>query len=1286
MALPQVGVEAVVANLGKFQSATKTVNKSLGSIDSTVGKTVSSFSGLGASIISSASGAVVSVVSNLAKNVTKLGVAFAKSAVKEGMAFTKEMSNVIAVSNAGVTQIPMLTDTMERLGRTTKFTATEAAQGASFLAMAGFEVTEIMQALPGVLDLASAANLDLGKSADIVSNILTGYGGTAEETGRFVDILTKAFTTANTNLEQLGAAMKFAGPTAHALGQDVEDTTAAIAALADAGIQGALAGTSLRSILLSLAAPTKIATEEMQKLGLFTGLTDKQFQATQASASAVAEKIAAVDTSFDERQLAIYQEELNRIIAKYGEGSIQAEKKRLAIDELSASIDEQKGKLSELQAQEEALTTSLQFGQSAFFNLDGTMKPIADVIEALANATKDLSDEERAAAIKRIVGVRQFSALQVLIEKGPEAMKAYADELRNSTGTAARVAQTQLDNLSGSVTIFQSALSGIKVDAFQAIAPILRRVVDTGTTLLGQFGAKFTELSQIFSAGGLFGARAGSFGSVGLLAALGISPQTIGWIQDTIATVQELFNVFQRGGVRGLAEVIGITPEIFELLGKFQTLISNIGQTITTALGGETADFSFLDALNAGIVFLNDHFEELQGALAGIVGIGIVAVIAAIATAIAGLLTPVNLLVVGAATLGAAWAGNWGNIQGVVTNFIGVFMSSVVAPLQQAFANVTQALNNLGISWGDIFTALGVATGAVILGVVSAFTGLVAGIAQGVATFTSYLGEMQANSMQVFEGIIQLVYGARDVLTGVMTLDMARITQGFTLLWEGAKNTVVGIFSTIVTTVKAFGSTIYSVISGFVNTTIQTFRSLYDAIVGNSIIPDLVNDVIKWLMKLPEEAFTIGRDIVRGIKDGIDKNASQVFEVIKSMVQSAIEGAKNLLGISSPSTVFYGFGKNIIAGLIGGVSATAPQFHKTLLDAMNIQTRITARGMGENFAKVAKQFIGNLLGRSGVIEALNTGTLTAEKLREEANKLAVALNYPPSLVNTLTNFDSLAGDLVEKFTELQKQLRIENALGGLQRASQLLGLGSTAASRLQAELEENARSINELYGNIELPGMDGQTGNIVDIFGEIYDLTVKSNLSRLLPNSVKISEAEKARLNTLKKMALEITGSAEEYSRIYDTAVQIKKEEEARAKLAKQQADLQFLQQQLGLIKTLQDLGLNPQDVLGGITFGLDASLEDLINATSRATQAIINQVNSDLQISSPSKVMAKVGERIMQGLQVGMDRVGVDIPLLGSGRNTVNNYNYNFGMNVSTQSSPQAVIGQYGVMKSLVQ
>jgi TP901 family phage tail tape measure protein len=180
--------------------------------------------------------------------------------------FEQSMSKLAGISNATEDQVKQLEAAAREMGATTQFSASQAAEGLSYLAMAGFTVEEQINALPAVLNAAAAGNIDLASSADIVSNIMTGFGIKASESGHAVDVLVKTMTTANTNLPQLGDAMKYVAPVAASLGLSIEETAAAVAKMSDAGIQGSQAGTSLRAALLSLANPTGQTKDAMKEL------------------------------------------------------------------------------------------------------------------------------------------------------------------------------------------------------------------------------------------------------------------------------------------------------------------------------------------------------------------------------------------------------------------------------------------------------------------------------------------------------------------------------------------------------------------------------------------------------------------------------------------------------------------------------------------------------------------------------------------------------------------------------------------------------------------------------------------------------------------------------------------------------------------------------------------------------------------------------------------------------------------------------------------------------------
>lgn len=188
--------------------------------------------------------------------------------VKVAANFEQAMARVKAITGATDDQFGQLKDAARELGASTQFSASQAAEAMGFLGMAGFDVNQTLAAMPGVLDLAAASQESLGTSADIVSNILSGFGLKAEDTGAAVDILVKSMTTANTNLPQLGEAMKYVAPVAASLGIPIEEVAAAVGKMSDAGIQGSQAGTALRAMLLSLANPTGQTIKAMEKLGI----------------------------------------------------------------------------------------------------------------------------------------------------------------------------------------------------------------------------------------------------------------------------------------------------------------------------------------------------------------------------------------------------------------------------------------------------------------------------------------------------------------------------------------------------------------------------------------------------------------------------------------------------------------------------------------------------------------------------------------------------------------------------------------------------------------------------------------------------------------------------------------------------------------------------------------------------------------------------------------------------------------------------------------------------------
>lgn len=188
--------------------------------------------------------------------------------INKSQEFNKEMSKVFAISRTEDEKTKKaLTKTALELGTKTKFTATQAAEGMSFLAMAGFTANQQIEAMPGLLDLAAAGNTDLALTADIVSDTLTAMGMAASQTTQLADEMAATVTRSNTDITQMGEALKYSTAQADNLGVSSAELNGMIGMLGDIGIKGSMAGTGINQMLLRLVELPN-AADKLKKLGI----------------------------------------------------------------------------------------------------------------------------------------------------------------------------------------------------------------------------------------------------------------------------------------------------------------------------------------------------------------------------------------------------------------------------------------------------------------------------------------------------------------------------------------------------------------------------------------------------------------------------------------------------------------------------------------------------------------------------------------------------------------------------------------------------------------------------------------------------------------------------------------------------------------------------------------------------------------------------------------------------------------------------------------------------------
>ena len=184
------------------------------------------------------------------------------------------MSQVAAISGAAGDDLQALRDKAREMGEKTKFSASEAADAMTYMAMAGWKSKDMISGIDGIMSLAAASGEDLATTSDIVTDALTAFGLSAKDSGHFADILAAASSNANTNVSMMGETFKYCAPIAGALGFSAEDTAEAIGLMANAGIKSSQAGTALRTIMNNLAGDVKISGRAIGEVTIATTNAD----------------------------------------------------------------------------------------------------------------------------------------------------------------------------------------------------------------------------------------------------------------------------------------------------------------------------------------------------------------------------------------------------------------------------------------------------------------------------------------------------------------------------------------------------------------------------------------------------------------------------------------------------------------------------------------------------------------------------------------------------------------------------------------------------------------------------------------------------------------------------------------------------------------------------------------------------------------------------------------------------------------------------------------------------
>jgi TP901 family phage tail tape measure protein len=728
------------------------------------------------------------------------------SSIGVAMEFEKAMSGVQAKVGGTGEEIGELNKLARDLGRTTQFSASEAAAGMDFLAMAGFKTNEIVAAMPGLLSLAAAGNLELGVAADIASNILGGLGLEASEAGRVADVLAAAATSSNVSVEMLGDTFKYVAPVAAQAGVSLEELAAATGLLGDAGIQGSEAGTGLRSVLLRLAAPPEEAAKALDRLGIST-------KDSAGNMRPFGEILAEVDERMNELNLGT-GEQLEIQNALFGKTAIASG----AILQQAAAT----GKLDER-------TKELMGSQGVAAQMAETMN------DNLAGAFKRLQSAIEGFQIELMSGASP--AVQMFVDGAAAAINVVTDMMERFpilTGAVVALAAAfvALVALAPFIAAFISVIGSIKL----ALTGVGFATIVAGwqTVAIVAFAAIKTTIAGFLA----------WVGSTMIPALLAFFSGPVGWTVLAVAAVVAMVIAFREPIMNFFSWLGGAIADGLNALWQWGEPIRQFWVGVWEAVKGVvTGFFSWLGtAIGNGLQALWQWGEPIRQFWVGVLD-GIIAYIAfsidtvqTIASTFFGWVSSTIQWFV------QAWyAIMW---QLFVQPFINLWQNILREPVTAMLAWLQSALSSIGTFFNQY---------------------VIQPVSQAWSQFTDSLTQLMAAAFEVIQSIWQSISGAfnqyvvqpigqawaglvrtlQEVMTGITTFFQANVVQPIGAAWNA-------LIQLLPDAMRKAADFVVAVWTGLVDSVRGVIRNLLQS-VANAVnsVGSMVNQLISAFNKLP---------------------------------------------------------------------------------------------------------------------------------------------------------------------------------------------------------------------------------------------------------------------------------------------------------------------------------------------------------------------------------------------------------------------------------------------------
>ena len=513
------------------------------------------------------------------------------AAIKVGSDFEAQMSRVQAISGSTGKELEELRNQAIQLGADTSFSASEAAQGMENLAAAGFTTSEIMDAMPGLLDLAAAAGEDLAASSDIAASTLRGFGLAASDAGHVADVLAENANRTNSSVAETGEAMKYIAPLARTAGISMEETAAAIGIMANAGIQGSQAGTTLRGALSRLSKPTDDMVGVMEQLGI-------SFYDSEGKMKSLSDQVGMLRTAM---QGMTDEQKNNVLVTLYGQESLSG---------MLALINEGEGSLTQLTesfrecdgAAQQAATTMQDNLQGAIEQMKGSLETLGIVLyDSVSEPLKNLA-QQATDAINQLTTAFQENGMPGLISVGGQVISnillGIAQMLPSLLENAILIIQQIVASLNENMPQLVIAGGQILLTLISGMATLLPTLGEFALNLITQIGNGITENAPQLVPKGIEAVLQFIQGlvsnfpqivSTGLDMLVSLAEGIANSLPTLIAEVPKIINEFCSNIDSLLPKILSAGIQIIIALGKgiiqsIPTIIANAGEIVTAIL------------------------------------------------------------------------------------------------------------------------------------------------------------------------------------------------------------------------------------------------------------------------------------------------------------------------------------------------------------------------------------------------------------------------------------------------------------------------------------------------------------------------------------------------------------------------------------------------------------------------------------------------------------------------------------------------------------------------------